>query len=89
MSKLVPGFQKLLKKTNCGLLHTSPGWDLLSDLESTLVIPPTIAISQLRPDIHLYSTSTKTVKVLELTGPCEENIESWHATKLRKYDPLC
>ena len=76
------------KKNNCGLLHTAPDWVLLSDLESTLVIPPTIAISQLRPDVLLYSTSTKTVTILELTCPCEENMESWHATKFRQYDPL-
>ena len=45
-------------------------------------------ISQLRPDILLYSTSTKTVIILELTCPCEQNIESWQATKFGKYDPL-
>ena len=65
---------KTSKKNNCGLLHTAPDWDLLSDLEFALVIPPTIAIWQLRPDIHLYSTSTKTVKVLELICPCEKNM---------------
>ena len=48
------------KNNNCGLLHTAPDWVLLSDGECTLVIPPAIAISQLRPDILLYSTSTKT-----------------------------
>ena len=53
-----------------------------SDLESTLVIPPAIAILQLRPDILLYSTTTKTVIIVEFTCPCEENMESWHATKL-------
>ena len=77
-----------IKFPNCGLLHTAPDWLLLYDLESTQVIPPTIAISHLRPDILLYSTSTKTVIILELTCPCEENIESWHATKFGKYDPL-
>ena len=54
---------------NCGLLHTAPDWVLLSDLESTLVIPPAIAITQLRPDILLCSISTKTVIILELTCP--------------------
>ena len=42
------------------------------------------------PDILLYSTTAKTVIILELTCPCEEKMESWHATtKFGKYDPLC
>ena len=61
----------------------------MSALQSTLVIPSAIAISQLRPDILLYSTSTKIVIILKLTCPCEENVESWHASKFGKYDPLC
>ena len=49
---------------------------LLSDIESTLVVPPAIIISQLRPDIFSYSQTTKTVIILKFTGPCEDNIES-------------
>ena len=71
------------------MLHSAPDWVLLSDLESTLVIPPTIAISQLKPDILLYSAITKIVIIVELFCPCDENMESWHATKFGKYDPLC
>ena len=89
MSKLVLSYQKLPINNSCGLLHTVPSWVLLSDLESALVIPPAITISQLRPDILLYSTSTKTVIILELISPCQENLESWYPTKFGKYDPLC
>ena len=73
--------QQQQQKKNCGLLHTALDWILLSDLESTLVIPPAISISQLKRNILLYSTSTKTVIILELICLCVENIESWHATK--------
>ena len=77
------------KKNNCGLLHSAPDWVLLSDLESTLVVRPAIPISQLRSDILLYSTTKKTVIILELTYPCEENMESLHAAKFEKYDSFC
>ena len=59
------------------------------DLESVQVIPPVMTISQLRPDLLFYSTTTKTVIGLDLPCPCEENMESWHATKFGKSDPLC
>ena len=58
------------------------------DLESTLITPPAIAISKLRPDVLFYSTTTQTLIILELTCPCEENTASRHATKFGKYDPL-
>ena len=80
---------KNFQKKNCGLLHTAPDWVLFSDIESTLVIPPAKAISQWRPDINLYSTSTKTVIILELTCLYEENMVSWYPTKFGKYNPLC
>ena len=80
---------KTYKKTTADFYIVQPDWVLLSDLESTLVIPPEIAILQLRPDILLYSTTTKTVIIVELTCSCEENMESWHATKFGKYGHLC
>ena len=78
---------KTSQKSNCRLLHGPPDWVLLSDLGFTLVIPSAIVISQLRPDILLYSTSTKTVIILEITCPCEGNMK-WCAPKFGKFDPL-
>ena len=40
------------------------------------------------PDIVLFSKSTKRAVLLELTCPCEENMESWHSERLIKYTPL-
>ena len=70
------------------MLHLTADWKLLSDLGDKLVFPSFIAITRLRPDIVLFSTSIKTVIILELTCPCEENMEEWHQKKFFKYDPL-
>ena len=42
-SRLPKTSKKNKKKKNCGLLHNVPDWVPLSDLESTLVMPPAIA----------------------------------------------
>ena len=76
------------KKCNIGLLNSAPDWIVLSDLGGNLVIPSTIVISSLRPDIFIFSKLTKTVIILELTCPCEENMEEWHSVKFNKYNPL-
>lgn len=43
---------KTSKKT-IGFLHSAPDWVLLPNLESTLAIPPAIAISKFRSDTCL------------------------------------
>ena len=78
---------KKIKRKKTGILYEAADWVLLSDLEK-LVIPSFIAVSPLRPDILLYSPSSKRVVLVELTCPCEENMEDWHKTKFYKYDPL-
>ncbi|XP_057297663.1 uncharacterized protein LOC130628696 [Hydractinia symbiolongicarpus] len=88
----IPAGQSPSKKrhTKCpGLLHLASDWKILSDLDSVLVVPPYIAITQLRPDVLLISSSSKTVIMLELTCPYEENTEYWHKRKLSKYSSLC
>ncbi|XP_057296267.1 uncharacterized protein LOC130625225 [Hydractinia symbiolongicarpus] len=72
-----------------GILHLASDWRLLSDLDSTLIVPPYLAVTQLRPDILSTSAMTKTVIILELTCPCEENMETWHGVKVDKYSSLC
>ena len=54
-----------------------------------LVVPVFLAVSTLRPDILLFSRSTKKVIIIELTCPCEENMSQWHEEKSQKYYPLC
>ena len=48
-----------------------------------------LAVSTLRPDILLFSMSTKKVIIIELTCPCEENLSQWHEEKPQKHYPLC
>ena len=60
----------------------------MSDLDSGLTFPGHIAITSLRPDLIVFSNSVKRIIVIELTCPCEENMESWHSIKLSKYLPL-
>ena len=54
-----------------------------------LVVVVFLAVSTLRPDILLFSRSTKKVIIIELTCPCEENMSQWHEEKLQEYYPLC
>ena len=76
-------------KIKIGLLHFASDWILQFDhLDNKLVIPSFITVSQLRPDIVIYSISTKTVILLKLTCHCEENIWGWHNKKFVKYHSL-
>ena len=54
---------KKSKKVSFGILHQASDWVLLDDLDN-LVIPSFIAVSSLRPDILLFSMSTKKVVIL-------------------------
>ena len=72
-----------------GILHLAIDWKLLIDSNGSLVFPAFIAITTSRPDIVIYSKSTKTVILLELTCPCEENFQERHSDKVIKYSALC
>ena len=77
------------KKPNTGLLHSAPKWKLLYDCNASPTIPSFLAVTTLRPDIVLYACGIKTVIILELTCPCEENMPYWHDTKKENYHSLC
>ena len=68
-----------------GILHHASDWILLADLNKNYCFPVHIALTQLRPAITIFSNSLGKVILFELTSPCEENMESWHATKINKY----
>ena len=61
---------------------------MLGDLDDTFSFPPHIAFTELRPDITIFSNKLKRVILIELTCPCEENVEAWHNAKVNKYLPL-
>ena len=68
-----------------GILHQASDWVLLADLDGNYCFPIHIAFTQLRPDITIFSNALKKVILIELTCPCEENMEPWHSTKINKY----
>ena len=68
-----------------GILHQASGWVLLADIDSNYCFPIHIAFTQLRPDIAIFSNVLRKVILIQLTWPCEENMESWHSTKINKY----
>ena len=71
-----------------GILHHASDWILLLDLNKTYCFPVHIAFTQLKPDITIFSNSLRKVILIELTCPCEENMESWRGTKINKYSAL-
>ena len=52
------------------------------------MFPFQLALAELHPDIFLFSKSSKGAVLLELTCPCEEDMENWHSQKLNKYTPV-
>ena len=72
-----------------GILHKAKDWVLDVDLENKLVFPPRIVADvTLRPDMVLFSESTRVVVLIELTSPCEENFEARHIDKMNRYGDL-
>ena len=76
------------RKPPTGLLHFASDWCILVDNNKEYSFPFHIALTELRPDIVLYSNKTKRVIIIELTCPCEENMDLWHNTKIQKYSHL-
>ena len=68
-----------------GILHQASDWVLLADLNSNYCLPDHIAITLLRPDITIFSNSLRKVILIELTCPCEGNMESWYSIEINKY----
>ena len=80
LDKLHASLSKLLSKAS--------DWVLLVDVKKQLVFPPHILSTKLRPDMVLYSQSTRRLIIIELTSPCEEHILVRHLEKTDKYMPL-
>ena len=64
-------------------------WVLQCDLRNKQQpFPPHILVTTDRPDIVVFSNSTKRVIIIELTCPVEENLEKWREEKRNKYSRL-
>jgi hypothetical protein len=71
------------------LLQAAHDWQMLADFgHSRMVFPPEIVPTTQRPDVVLWSTSTRRVFLIELTCPAEENIEIASVFKASKYKEL-
>jgi hypothetical protein len=76
-------------KQSSNLLSTANDWELLVDLDhAKIVFPPEIYPTNQRPDIIIWSRKKKSVILIELTCPAEENISASNVKKLARYDDL-
>ncbi|CAJ1066497.1 hypothetical protein ROHU_021965 [Xyrichtys novacula] len=65
------------------LLALEGRWQLAADLVRQFKVPQEITMTSLRPDIMLWSVPTRTVIMVELTVPWEEEVEAAHERKER------
>ena len=69
------------KNPNMKLLNAARDWKVSADLKTSLQFPVHIIQTEKRPDIVAWSNSKKSVLLIELTVPWEENREEAHGWK--------
>ena len=81
--------KKNKKKPRHGIIDTAKDWIVQIDLRRRQAqFPPHIITTAERPDLVLYSDSTKVFVMIELTSPAEDNLEKWREVKAAKYERL-
>jgi hypothetical protein len=71
------------------LLDGARDWKFLVDFDDQMItFPPEIYATPERPDIVIWSVSSRTVILLELTCPAEEGIQAASLRKTARYTPL-
>jgi len=79
----------LVKDPESDILSRANDWILLMDEEyNQVAFPPQIYETAKRPDITIHSPKTKTVIIIELTVPIEENLSNANIRKKCKYEDL-
>ena len=74
---------------NMGIMTTAKDWKVVADLDKQLKFPQEVQVlTQLRPDLIMYSNSIKRIIWWELTCPSEERISESHELKLDRYANL-
>ena len=76
------------KNPNMKLLNGASDWKVSADLKTSLQFPVHIIQTEKRPDIVVWSDSKKSVLLIELTVPWEENREEAHERKKNRYETL-
>ena len=70
-----------------GLLYEANDWTMDVDIGRQLKFP-NIVVTGLRPDVVIKSANTKSLIIIELTCPSEENLEARHQDKISRYEGL-
>ena len=70
------------------LLNGASDWKVSVDLKTSLQFPVHVIQTEKRPDIVAWSDSKKSVLLIELTVPWEENWEEAHEGKKNQYETL-
>ena len=71
-----------------GLLGMVSNWTLQADLRKQLRFPEEIITTNYRPDIVIFSRSSRICIMIELTVPWEERMEEAYERKMLKYTDL-
>ena len=59
-------------RASTGILREKLDWLLLVDVGKSLIFPPHILVTQLRPDIVIFSNKLHILIIIELTCPSKE-----------------
>ena len=76
------------ERLTTGLLDLAQDWQLRVDIHEKLVVPEFIVKTKQRPDIVLFSKSSKRIIFIELTVPWEEALEEAYERKKLRYTEL-
>ena len=101
INDLVAEYNKLLSKqkissisftsSSSSLLNKAQDWQIECDLDgqkNQSTIPTSVHQTSQRPDIVLYSESSRTMVMLELTVPLDRGIIDAHIKKINRYEEL-
>jgi len=75
-------------RPSSGILGTANDWEMQADVGGKTTFPREVITTTLRPDIVLWSKSSRQVILVELTVPWEARLEEAHERKLAKYQQL-
>ena len=77
-----------IKNPKTKLQNGASDWKVSADLKSSLQFPVHIIQTEKRPGVVAWSDSKKSVLLIELTVPWEENREEAHERKKNRYETL-
>ena len=76
------------KNPNMKLLNGTSDWKVSADLKTSLQFPVHFIQIEKRPDIVAWSDSKKSVLLIELTVPWEEDQREAHKRKINRYETV-